>query len=54
MTTNNNDVVNHGLNAAEANAEDSKSKQQVEQLSAELQETTGAVSSAEETTETEQ
>ncbi|NEW07987.1 hypothetical protein GK047_18465 [Paenibacillus sp. SYP-B3998] len=37
-TTDSNDVVSHGINAAQASAEDSKSQEQVEQLSAELQE----------------
>ncbi|NQX70179.1 hypothetical protein HQN90_28985 [Paenibacillus alba] len=38
MSTNNSDdVVSHAINAAEANAEDSQSKQQVEELSSLLQ-----------------
>jgi len=39
MSTNeNNDVISHGINAAQANANDSKSKEQVEQLSSQLNE----------------
>lgn len=37
---NQNDVVNHAINAAEANAEDSQAKQQVEELSSLLQSST--------------
>lgn len=39
-TTNSNDAVSHGINAAEANAEDSESKQKVEELSSLLQSST--------------
>ncbi|WP_187274406.1 hypothetical protein [Paenibacillus sp. N3.4] len=52
MSTNeNNDVVSHAINAAQANAEDSKSKEQVEQLSSELQNTTATSSVEESSTE---
>ncbi|GFZ81152.1 hypothetical protein GCM10008018_28430 [Paenibacillus marchantiophytorum] len=39
-TNNSDDVVSHAINAAEANAEDGQSKQQVEELSSLLQNTT--------------
>ncbi|WNR44930.1 hypothetical protein [Paenibacillus roseipurpureus] len=39
-TNSNDDVVSHAINAAEANAEDSQAKQQVEQLSSILQSAT--------------
>lgn len=39
-TTNSDDVVSHAINAAESNAEDSKAKQQVEELSSLLQSST--------------
>jgi hypothetical protein len=35
-TTDKNDVVSHAINAAQANAEDSKSQKQVDQLSSQL------------------
>ncbi|MNG12366.1 hypothetical protein D3C84_959760 [compost metagenome] len=48
-TTNSNDnVVSHAINAAEACAEDSQSKQQVEQLSSLLQ--SSAVNASDEET----
>jgi len=41
MSTNNqNDVVSHAINAAQANAEDSEAQQQVEELSSMLQSST--------------
>ncbi|MBA2942811.1 hypothetical protein HZF08_31555 [Paenibacillus sp. CGMCC 1.16610] len=41
MSTNNqNDVVSHAINAAQANAEDSQAQQQVEELSSMLQSST--------------
>ncbi|SDP15930.1 hypothetical protein SAMN04487897_14114 [Paenibacillus sp. yr247] len=39
-TTNSDDVVSHGINAAQANAEDSESKQKVEELNSLLQSST--------------
>lgn len=41
MSTNNqNDVVSHAINAAQANAEDSEAQQQLEELSSQLQSST--------------
>jgi ribosomal protein L22 len=48
-TNSNDDVVSHAINAAEANAEDSQSKQQVEELSSMLQSATTNASENEET-----
>lgn len=41
MAENQNNAVQHGLNAARANAEDTEQQQQVEQLSSLLQSNTG-------------
>ncbi|MGO4269714.1 hypothetical protein AB4Z22_07715 [Paenibacillus sp. TAF58] len=51
MSTNNSsdDVVSHGINAAQANAEDSESKQKVEELNSLLQGTATNSSVNEET-----
>jgi hypothetical protein len=48
-TNSSDDVVSHAINAAEANAEDSQSKQQVEELSSLLQSSTSNASDNEET-----
>lgn len=48
-TNSNDDVVSHAINAAEANAEDGQSKQQVEELSSLLQSSTSNASEIEDT-----
>ncbi|WP_157256827.1 hypothetical protein [Paenibacillus sp. Soil750] len=50
-TNSNDDVVSHAINAAQANAEDSQSQQQVEELSAALQSATSDVSDEENTSQ---
>ncbi|MBD0382488.1 hypothetical protein [Paenibacillus sedimenti] len=48
-TADNNDVISHAINAAQANADDSESKEQVEQLSSQLNQA-GATSQADDAT----
>lgn len=50
-TNSNDDVVSHAINAAEANAEDSQSKQQVDELSSLLQSATTNASDEENTSQ---
>ncbi|WP_157276663.1 hypothetical protein [Paenibacillus sp. Soil766] len=50
-TNSNDDVVSHAINAAEANAQDSQSKQQVEELSSLLQSATTNASDEENTSQ---